>query len=69
MRSTHFRVEGLKGFGQNVGRVTIEQTASGPLLTVRPLHSGTPVSMFLSEVAQIVLERDAKARISARAKR
>lgn len=65
MRRSHFKVDGLRGFGNPVGRVTVEQGGANAIITVRPLRSPNAATMLLSDVAQIILERDAKARVSA----
>lgn len=62
MRRHHFAVNGLRGFGNASGRVTIEQGQSDAIFRVRALHSKDEETMLLSDLAQIVLERGAKAR-------
>lgn len=68
MRRHHFKVDGLHGFGAATGRVTIEQGQTNAIVRVRPLRSQIEAVMLLSDVAQIVLERDAKARVREKAK-
>ena len=62
MRRAHFEVEGIRFDGATKGIVTIETgTNSGAaIVRVRAYRRQREAVMLLADVAQIVLERDAK---------
>ena len=62
MRRAHFEVEGLRFDGATRAIVTVETGANtaAAIIRVRAHRKPREVVMLLSDVAQILLERDAK---------
>lgn len=63
MRRSHFAVQGIRFDGSTKAIVTIENGVDGaaPVVRVRAHRRQREAVMLLSDVAQILLERDAKA--------
>jgi hypothetical protein len=62
VRRAHFDVEGFRFDGATRAIVTVEIGANNgaPIVRVRPHRKHREAVMLLADVAQIVLERDAK---------
>lgn len=68
MRRAHFEVDGLRFDGATKGIVTVETGArnGAAIVRVRAYRRQREAVMLLSDVAQILLERDAKEQVALR---
>lgn len=68
MRRAHFNVDGIRFDGAEKAIVTVECNGEGgaAILRVRAHRRHREAVLLLSDVAQMVLERDAKAAAAAR---